>query len=524
MTSVLSCREGCDKGTMFRKILIANRGEIAVRVMRACREMGIGTVAVYSEVDRKSLHVRYADQAFCIGPAPSSESYLRIDRLLDAAKQSGAEAIHPGYGFLAENPEFARACADAGVVFIGPPVAAMELMGSKTMSRHTLIQAGLPVVPGTDRHLESLEEAHRVAEGIGYPVMLKASGGGGGKGLRLVRSAAELESAFNTARSEAQNAFGDPSLYLEKYLDRPRHIEIQILGDQYGHLIHLGERECSLQRRHQKLLEECPSPVVHEELRRRMGETAVRIARLAGYWNAGTVEFLVEQSGNFYFLEMNTRLQVEHPVTELVMGIDLVKEQIQIGAGEKLEWRQEDVRMRGAAIECRIYAEDPTNNFFPSPGTISRLQAPAGPGVRRDSGVYEGWTVPLEYDPLLSKVAVWGTERREAIARMRRALGEYEVFGIKTNIPFFRRLLEHPEFVAGHLDTGFIDRVLAAGLMEEAPPAPEEERVAVLAAALHAGGREEKKAAASTRHSTWKNAGRDSLLNQWPRGRNWRSG
>jgi acetyl-CoA carboxylase biotin carboxylase subunit len=502
---------------MFRKILIANRGEIAVRVMRACREMGISTVAVYSEVDRKSLHVRYADQAFSIGPAPSSESYLRIDRILDAARRSGAEAIHPGYGFLAENPEFARACADAGVVFIGPPVAAMELMGSKTASRHTLIQAGLPVVPGTDRRLESLEEAYRAAEGIGYPVMLKASGGGGGKGLRLVPSAAELESAYNTARSEAQNAFGDPSLYLEKYLDRPRHIEIQILGDQYGRLIHLGERECSLQRRHQKLLEECPSPVVQEEMRRRMGETAVRIGKLAGYWNAGTVEFLVEQGGNFYFLEMNTRLQVEHPVTELVMGIDLVKEQIRIGAGERLGWRQEDVRLRGAAIECRIYAEDPSNNFFPSPGYISRLQAPAGPGVRRDSGVYEGWTVPLEYDPLLSKVAVWGAERAEAIARMRRALGEYEVFGIKTNIPFFRRLLEHPDFVAGRLDTGFIDRVLAAGLMEEAPPSAEEERVAVLAAALYAGGREEKKPPAPPPDNAWKNAGREALLGQWPR-------
>jgi acetyl-CoA carboxylase biotin carboxylase subunit len=509
---------------MFRKILIANRGEIAVRVMRTCREMGIGTVAVYSEVDRKSLHVRYADQAFCIGPAPSSESYLRIDRVIDAARRSGAEAIHPGYGFLAENPEFARACADAGLVFIGPPVAAMELMGSKTSARHAVLQAGLPVVPGTDRRLESLAETQRVAEGIGYPVMLKASAGGGGKGLRLVSSAAELESAYHTARSEAQNAFGDPAVYLEKYLDRPRHIEIQILGDQHGRLIHLGERECSLQRRHQKLLEECPSAFVEEELRRRMGETAVRIGRLAGYWNAGTVEFLVDRSGNFYFLEVNARLQVEHPVTELVMGIDLVKEQIRIAGGEKLEWQQEDVRMRGAAIECRIYAEDPTNNFFPSPGYISRLQVPAGPGVRRDSGVYEGWTVPLEYDPLLSKVAVWGAARAEAIARMRRALGEYEIFGIKTNIPFFRRLLEHPDFAAGRLDTGFIDRVLAAGLMEEAPPSPEEERVAALAAALHAGGRAEKSTPASARDSTWKNAGREAMLNQWPRRGSWRSG
>jgi acetyl-CoA carboxylase biotin carboxylase subunit len=508
---------------MFGKILIANRGEIAVRVMRTCRELGIGTVAVYSEVDRKSLHVRYADQAFCIGPAPSSESYLRIDRVIDAARRSGAEAIHPGYGFLAENPEFARACADAGLVFIGPPVAAMVLMGSKTSARHAVLQAGLPVVPGTDRRLESLEETQRVAEGIGYPVMLKASAGGGGKGLRLVGSAAELESAYHTARSEAQNAFGDPAVYLEKYLDRPRHIEIQILGDQHGRLIHLGERECSLQRRHQKLLEECPSAFVEEELRRRMGEAAVRIGKLAGYWNAGTVEFLVDPSGNFYFLEVNARLQVEHPVTELVMGMDLVKEQIRIAAGEKLEWQQEDVRMRGAAIECRIYAEDPTNNFFPSPGYISRLQVPAGPGVRRDSGVYEGWTVPLEYDPLLSKVAVWGTTRAEAIARMRRVLGEYEIFGIKTNIPFFRRLLEHSDFAAGRLDTGFIDRVLAAGLMEEAPPSPEEERVAALAAALHAGERAEKNTPASGRDSTWKNAGREAQLNQWPRRGSWRS-
>ena len=359
-------REGWDKGAMFRKILIANRGEIAVRVMRACREMGICTVAVYSDVDRKSLHVRYADQAFHIGPAPSAESYLRIDRLLDAAKRSGAEAIHPGYGFLAENPEFARACADAGLVFIGPPVAAMELMGSKTTARQALIQAGLPVVPGADRNLESLEEAHRVADEIGYPVMLKASGGGGGKGLRLVRSPAELESACNTARSEAQNAFNDPSIYIEKFLDRPRHIEIQILGDQYGRLIHLCERECSLQRRHQKVLEECPSPIVHEELRQRMGEAAVRIGKLAGYWNAGTVEFLVDESGNFYFLEMNTRLQVEHPVTELVMGIDLVKEQVQIAAGGKLAWRQEDVRLRGArSSAASTRRTPPTISFLP---------------------------------------------------------------------------------------------------------------------------------------------------------------
>jgi acetyl-CoA carboxylase biotin carboxylase subunit len=505
---------------LFKKILIANRGEIAVRVMRACREMGIRTVAVYSDVDRASLHVRYADEAFLIGPAPSTASYLRIDRIIDAAQRSGAGAIHPGYGFLAENPDFARACEEAGIVFIGPPVAAMELMGSKTTSRHALMRAGLPVVPGTDRNLESFAEVERVAGEIGFPVMLKASAGGGGKGLRLVQAAGELESAYRTARSEAQNAFNDPSVYLEKYIEHPRHVEIQILGDGHGKLLYLGERECSLQRRHQKVMEECPSPAVDEDLRRRMGETAVRVGKLAGYWNAGTVEFLLDQNRNFYFLEMNTRLQVEHPVTELVVGIDLVKEQLRIAAGEHLGWNQEDVRLRGVAIECRIYAEDPANNFFPSPGLISRLQVPAGPGVRRDSGVYEGWRVPLEYDPLLSKLAVWATDRHEAIARLQRALAEYEILGLQTNIPFFRRILEQPDFVAGRLDTGFIDRALAAGLMSEEPPSAAEERVALLAAALHVEGRRNSHPApAAPAGSAWKRAGREALLNAWPRRR-----
>ena len=505
---------------VFRKILIANRGEIAVRVMRACREMGIRTVAVYSEVDRKSLHVRYADEAYPIGPAPARESYLRIDRVLEAARRSGAEAIHPGYGFLAENPDFARATEAAGVVFIGPPVSAMELMGSKTASRQAVRQAGLPVVPGGDRNLESYDEVRRMAGEIGYPVMLKASAGGGGKGLRLVQGEAELESAWRTARSEALNAFGDSAIYLEKFIERPRHVEIQILGDRHGHLIHLGERECSLQRRHQKVLEECPSPAVDDDLRRRMGETAVHIAKLAGYWNAGTVEFLLDPAGNFYFLEMNTRLQVEHPVTELVTGVDLVQEQIRIAAGERLAWRQEDVELRGAAIECRIYAEDAANNFFPSPGVIARLQAPAGPGVRRDSGVYEGWEVPLEYDPLLSKIAVWARDRDEARRRMQRVLGEYEIQGIHTNIPFFRRVLEHPDFVAGRLDTGFVDRTLAAGLMEEEPASAEEERAALLGALLEA----ERMGSAGTapprgaNGNGWKQAGRQSALHARPLG------
>jgi acetyl-CoA carboxylase biotin carboxylase subunit len=501
---------------VFRKILIANRGEIAVRVMRACREMDIRTVAVFSDVDRKSLHVRYADEAYSIGPAPSTESYLRIDRVLDAARRSGADAIHPGYGFLAENPDFARACEDAGIAFIGPPVSAMELMGSKTASRHAVLHAGLPVVPGTDCNLESFAEVQRVAREIGYPVMLKASAGGGGKGLRMVREESELESAWRTARSEAQNAFNDSAVYLERYIDHPRHVEIQILGDQHGHLIHLGERECSLQRRHQKVVEECPSPAVNDDLRRRMGETAVCIGKLAGYSNAGTVEFLLDAQGNYYFLEMNTRLQVEHPVTELVTGMDLVKEQVRIAAGEKLAWRQEDVRMRGAAIECRIYAEDAANNFFPSPGLITRLQAPAGPGIRRDSGVYEGWQVPLEYDPLLSKLAVWATDRAEALARMQRALGEYEIQGIHTNIPFFRRVLEHPDFVAGRLDTGFIDRALAAGLMEEETPSEEEERVALLAALLYVERTRGVEPADAAGRNGWKQAGRRALLHQHP--------
>ena len=501
---------------MFRKVLVANRGEIAVRVMRACREMGIRTVAVYSDADRKALHVRYADEAYPIGPAPSKESYLRIDRIIDVTRRSGAEAIHPGYGFLAENPDFARACRDAGLVFVGPSPEAMDLMGSKTASRRAVIQAGLPVVPGTDRDVETYEEVQKRAEEIGYPLMLKASAGGGGKGLRLVRSPAELESAFRTARSEAQNAFNNPSLYLEKHIEHPRHIEIQVLGDNHGNVIHLGERECSLQRRHQKVLEECPSPLLDELLRQRMGETAVRIAKLARYSNAGTVEFLVDQDRNFYFLEMNTRLQVEHPVTELVVGIDLVQEQLRIAAGERLRWRQEDVRLRGAALECRIYAEDPGNNFFPSPGVITRYEAPAGPGVRLDSGVYEGWRVPLEYDPLLSKLVVWGSNRLEAIAHMRRSLAEYEVIGIQTTIRFFQRVLEHPDFVAGRIHTGFIDRVLAEGLLEQLEPSQEAERVAMLVSVLAARRRRAEPASTVSSNSAWKIEGREALLNRWP--------
>lgn len=447
---------------MFKKILIANRGEIAVRVIRACREMGIGTVAVFSETDRAALHVSMADEAYCIGPAAARESYLNAGKILATAKHSGAEAIHPGYGFLSENAAFARACAETGVKFIGPPAKAMETMGSKTRARQAVEAAGVPFVPGSSKGL-SLTEAEAVAAHLGFPVMIKAAAGGGGKGMRMVRAAEELKSAFETAQSEAQRSFNDSEVYLEKLIENPRHIEIQVLGDEHGNLVYLGERECSVQRRHQKVIEEAPSAIVDPELRRRMGEVAVRAAKSAGYTNAGTVEFLVDQERNFYFLEMNTRLQVEHPVTELVTGLDLVHLQIRIAAGEKLPFRQEDVSIRGHALECRIYAEDPDNNFFPSPGRITRLVRPSGPGIREDCGVYENWFVPLDYDPMLSKLIAYAPTRDMAIARMKRALDEYSISGIKTNLGLFRRILEDPDFVAARIDTGFLDRLLNAG-------------------------------------------------------------
>ncbi len=445
---------------MFKKILIANRGEIAVRVIRACHEMGIAAVAVYSDVDRASLHVRKADEAYPIGAPAAGESYLNIAKILDVAHRSGAEAIHPGYGFLSENAKFARACADAGVKFIGPTAAAMETMGSKTRARQAMERAGVPFVPGTSRGLESLEQAEQVAARIGYPIMLKAAAGGGGKGMRLVQAPQDLKSALEGARSEAERSFGDGEVYIEKAIVNPRHIEMQILADEHGNTVYLGERECSLQRRHQKVVEEAPSPIVDPDMRRRMGEVAVRVARAAAYTNAGTVEFLVDQQKSFYFLEMNTRLQVEHPVTELITGLDLVHLQIRIANGERLPFTQDDIKIRGHAIECRIYAEDPDNNYFPSPGRITLLLAPSGPGIRRDSGMYEGWTVPMDYDPLLAKLIGYGTDREQAIGRLTRALSEYFVGGIKTNISLFRRILRHPDFRAAKLDTGFLDRML----------------------------------------------------------------
>jgi len=467
---------------MFKRILIANRGEIAVRIIRACREMGIESVAVFSDVDRKALHVRKADHAYHIGPATASESYLNMDKILDVARRSAAEAIHPGYGFLSENARFAKACRDAGVKFVGPTPESMEMMGSKTRARQNMKKAGVPLVPGSEKGME-YDATERVAEQIGYPVMLKAAAGGGGKGMRLVHKPEDLRSAFENARSESQRAFGDNEVYIEKAIVNPRHVEMQVFGDEHGNVVYLGERECSVQRRHQKVLEESPSPIVDEDMRRRMGEIAVRVAKAADYRNAGTVEFLVDQGRNFYFLEMNTRLQVEHPVTEFVTGLDLVHLQIRVAAGEKLTFRQEDVKLRGHAIECRVYAEDPDNNFFPSPGQITRLISPSGPGIRRDSGMYEGWTVPIEYDPLLAKLVGYAETRDQAIDRLLRALYEYFVGGIKTNISLFRRILKDADFRAGKIDTGFLERLLANPVVETDPRRP---LIAAVAAGIFA--------------------------------------
>jgi acetyl-CoA carboxylase biotin carboxylase subunit len=445
---------------MFNKILVANRGEIAVRVIRACKEMGIATVAVYSEADRPALHVREADEACLLGPAPSRDSYLRIDKVLAAASRTGADAVHPGYGFLAENADFARACEGVGLTFIGPRSETIEVMGEKTSARRLAVDAGIPVVPGTLTPVTGEAEVVEEARRVGFPVMLKAAAGGGGKGMRLVQSAEELSSAVARARSEARSAFGDDRLYLERAIIQPRHIEIQILADHHGNAVHLFERECSIQRRHQKVIEESPSPFVTPELRDRMGELAVALVRRAGYRNAGTLEFLVDAEGNPFFLEMNTRLQVEHPVTELVTGVDLVKLQIQIASGAPLPFRQGDLEQRGHAIECRVYAEDPDQGFLPGPGRIKALRLPGGPGVRDDSGVYEGYEVPIHYDPLISKLVCHGRDRDDAIARLRRAVSEYTILGIKTTLPFFSRALRHPSFVAGKYDTSFVEKLL----------------------------------------------------------------
>jgi acetyl-CoA carboxylase, biotin carboxylase subunit len=509
---------------MFKKILIANRGEIAVRLIRACRDLGISPVAVYSEADSGSVHVRLADEAVCIGPAPSTQSYLNIAAIVEAARQTKSEAIHPGYGFLAENADFARAVAAAGIKFIGPTAEAMETMGSKTSARRAAVEAGVPIVPGTVEPLNSLSEAQSEAKKFGYPVMLKASAGGGGKGMRLVASPEELQSAFDNARSEAAGAFGDASLYLEKVIERPRHIEIQVFADTHDNVVHLGERECSIQRRHQKVVEECPSPINDTHLRQRMGEAAVKIACAVNYVGAGTVEFLVaDATREFYFLEMNTRLQVEHPVTELVTGIDLVREQIMVAAGNQLSFSQKDIGWEGHAIECRIYAEDPENNFFPSPGTIKFLQVPSGPGIREDSGVRVGTEVSIHYDPMISKLAAWGRDRAEAIDRLRRALDEYQLGGIKTNLAFFREIVRDKEFIAARLDTGFIARFnqrREAAHCAVSTQAQEIERrdLALIAGAIHYAKLQREasrqRQPAGQGKNRWKMSGRTALIRQ----------
>lgn len=512
---------------MFKKILIANRGEIAVRIIRACRDLQITPVAVFSEADAPALHVRLADEAYCVGPPPSSESYLNISAIIAVAKAAQAEAVHPGYGFLAENADFARSVSNAGLTFIGPTAEAMEIMGSKTSARRAAIDAGVPVVPGTVESLKDLDQAQEAAARFGYPVMLKASAGGGGKGMRQVRSEAELHSAFAMAQSEAAAAFGDSEIYLEKVVERPRHIEIQVFADSQGNCVHLGERECSIQRRHQKVIEECPSPINDPELRRQMGEASVRIARAVNYTGAGTVEFLFSDvTRKFYFLEMNTRLQVEHPVTELVTGIDLVREQITVAAGGALTFSQDDVGWNGHAIECRVYAEDPDNNFFPSPGKITCLRVPSGPGIRDDSGVTEGDDVSIHYDPMISKLSAWGSDRDEAINRLRRALDEYTVGPIKTTLPLFREIVRDQEFIAGRLDTGFIGRFNERrdkgkdddSNADEAQQPSVEHEIAVVAAAL-AYLSDLQPASQTPRpqnESRWKLAGRHAGVQQQP--------
>lgn len=450
---------------MFKKVLIANRGEIALRVIRACKELGLETVAVYSEADRESLHVRFADDDVCIGPPPSRLSYLKIPAIIAAAEITGADAIHPGYGFLAENPEFAEACANSNITFIGPTAEQIRLMGDKAAARKLAQKIGVPVVPGSPGPIADPDAALAVAREIGFPVIIKAAAGGGGKGMRVAQDADSFLQAFQLARNEALGAFGNPEVYLEKYLARPRHVEIQVMGDKHGNVMHLCERDCSVQRRHQKLIEEAPSPAVDQDLRERMGEAAVRLARHIGYISAGTVEFLLDEDGQFYFMEMNTRIQVEHPVTEMVTGFDLVKEQIRIAAGEKLSFTFYNQRLRGHAIECRVNAEDPSRNFQPCPGTITAFHPPGGPGVRVDTHIYAGYTVPPYYDSLIAKVIVHGIDRAEALARMRQALDSFVVEGVTTTIPVLRRILDHPDFVAGRVDTKFLTKapeVLAA--------------------------------------------------------------
>ena len=440
----------------FQKVLIANRGEIAVRIIRACRDLGLGSVAVYSDADRHALHVRMADEAYHIGPSQATRSYLNIPTIIEVARRAGAQAIHPGYGFLAENATFVDACTAAGLIFVGPPAEIQRSMGEKTAARRTAEAAGVPIVPGAMTDVEDDAEAEEVAARLGYPVLLKAAAGGGGKGIRFVRDPRDLLPALHTARSEARSAFGDSRVYIEKAVSPARHIEVQFIADRYGHVVHLGERDCSIQRRHQKLIEESPSPALDPVLREQITSSAVNLVRTINYVNAGTAEFLLGPDRNFYFLEVNARIQVEHPVTEWCTGLDLVQEQFRVASGLPLSFTQEQVDFRGTAIECRISAEDPENRFLPATGTVQALQEPAGPGVRVDSSLYQGLQVPLFYDPLLSKLIVWGNDRPQAIARMRRALTEYQVLGVRTTLPFARWLMENPRFIEGDMSTDFV--------------------------------------------------------------------
>mgnify|MGYP000866055782 CR=1 FL=1 len=445
---------------MFKKILIANRGEIAVRIIRACREMGIQTVAVYSEMDKDALHAQLADEAVCIGPAPSKSSYLNMNNIISATILTHAEAIHPGFGFLSENARFAEMCKECGITFIGPDPEMINLMGNKSVAKQTMNKAGVPTIPGSDGAVETVQEALKLADGMGYPVMIKASAGGGGRGMRLVWNKEELPKLFDSAKSEAKAAFGDDTMYMEKFLENPRHIEFQIIGDEFGNVVHLGERDCSLQRRNQKVLEESPSPVMTEDLRKKMGEAAVKAAKAIKYKSAGTIEFLLDKHNNFFFMEMNTRIQVEHPVTELVTGIDLIAEQIKVAAGQKIEFKQNEIHVNGHAIECRINAEKPSENFRPSPGKITSLHLPGGYGVRLDTAVYQGYTIPPTYDSMIAKLIVHGKTRTEAIARMKRALGEFVIEGIDSNIDFQMELMDDKNFVEGNFDTQYINKLL----------------------------------------------------------------
>jgi len=453
---------------MIRKVLVANRGEIAIRIMRSCREMDIRSVAVFSEADRTSMHVRYADEAYCIGAPPSTESYLKIEKIIDVAKKCQADAIHPGYGFLSENADFAQRCSDEGIVFIGPDPYAIKTMGDKITARKTMIKAGVPVVPGTSEPILSEEDALKTIMEIGLPVMIKASAGGGGKGMRLVKKQEDILDSLRSARSEAKAAFGNDAVYIEKYISSPHHIEFQILADKAGHTVHLFERECSVQRRHQKVVEETPSPLLNEAIRAQMGQDAVAAAKAVQYHGAGTIEFIMDDNLNYYFLEMNTRLQVEHPITERVVGVDLVKEQINIAQGMDLPFAQQDLKQNGHAIECRIYAEDTDQNFMPSPGIISHITEPLGLGVRHDGYVYQDYEIPIHYDPMISKLIVWASSRNEAIRRMNRALYAYKITGVKTSIKFLEKIMQHPVFVQGNYNTHFIEDYLESLLQKDA--------------------------------------------------------